>query len=75
MTFNDIILCHCVELRCPICEHEIRIARCSVDCDAEALVHTYRRDILLGNVRCPSCTQPIRDPAAVRRVNRSAEVA
>lgn len=75
MALNDTILCHCVELRCPDCGHEIRIARCSVDCDAEALVHIYRREILLGYVRCPSCTQPIRDPAAVHRVNRSAEVA
>ncbi|MFA7121651.1 MAG: hypothetical protein WC277_09225 [Bacilli bacterium] len=75
MSLNDIILCHCVELRCPECGHEIRLARCSVDCDAAALANIYRRDMCLGNVRCPSCKCSIVAPAAVRRVNRSAEVA
>ena len=73
MSLNDTILCHCVELRCPDCGHEIRIARCSVDCDAEALVHIYRRDILLGNVRCSGCGHPIELPSAICRVNRSAD--
>lgn len=71
MSLNDTILCHSVEFVCPWCGHEIRIARCSVDVDADVLVHIYRRDILLGRMRCPSCRAIVFDPAAVARVNRS----
>lgn len=73
MSLNDTILSHCVELWCPGCRHEIRLARCSVDVDADALVHIYQRDIYLGRVRCPACGRPIENPTNVCRVNRSAD--
>lgn len=59
-----------VEFVCPWCQHEIQIARCSVDVDADTLVRIYFRDILLGHMRCPACGDLIFDPAAVARVNR-----